>query len=431
MTSRSDGATSIVKRPDGNTNFRSYWTLFVLLLVSIFNFIDRQVLYILIEPIRVDLQMSDTQVGLLTGLSFALVYGIAGLWVARLADRHPRHWIIAGSLFIWSTATALGGLATSYWYLALSRLGVAAGESGSTPASHSLIADIFPLERRGFALAILGAGTPIGVMLGYVGGGWLASTLTWREALIILGLPGILLSLLVLATVKDVRPKRAPGDVPARGAVPALIRLSVFRHMMAGAGLFAASAYSLAAFQPSFLIRLHGFTTADAGLALGLVHGIGGAIGMLLGGYLADLLGQRDPRWRQWVPAAGGLASVPFTLAAIFVADGQLSAFLMVGPAIFGLFYFAPTFALAQTIAPIWARATASALVLLAVSLVGQSSGPLLTGMLSDLLRDTYGSDGLRFALLLVPFLQLWAALHFWIAGRKITGLDMAAQTAN
>jgi predicted MFS family arabinose efflux permease len=427
MSGSSGQAPHTLGKAEGQLSFRSYWTLFVLLLVSIFNFIDRQILYILIEPIRVDLEMSDTQVGLLTGLSFAVVYGLAGLWVARLADRHPRHWIIAASVFVWSAFTALGGLATSYWHLALSRLGVAAGESGSTPASHSLIADIFPPERRAFALAIFAAGTPIGVMIGYVGGGWLATTLSWREALIVVGLPGILLSVLVLMTLKEVPPQRAPGEVPARGAVPALLKLSIFRHMMGAAGLFAASAYALSAFQPSFLIRLHGLTPAEAGLALGLVHGVGGAIGILLGGYLADRLGKWDPRWRQWVPAVGALVSVPLTVAALFVADGQLSALLMAGPAIGGLLYVAPTFALAQTIAPIWARATASALILLAVSLVGQSSGPLLTGILSDMLRETYGMDGLRYALLLVPVLQLWSAVHFWIAGKKIPGAGITS----
>lgn len=399
---------------------RKWWTLFVLTFVAIFNFIDRQILYILIEPIRLDLEMSDTQVGLLTGLSFAVVYGIAGLWVARLADRYPRNMIIAASVFVWSAATALGGLAGSYWQLALSRLGVAAGESGSTPASHSLIADLFPLERRAVAMAVFAAGTPVGVMIGYAGGGWMASALTWREVLLWVGVPGMLLSVLVLTTIKEPRPRRMQSTNSASGAVAALLKLPIFRHMMMAAGLFAASAYAFSAFQPSFLIRLHGFSSAQAGLALGLVHGIAGAIGIVLGGYLADRLGKLDARWRQWVPAIGAAISAPFTVAALFAGSGELSALLMAGSTIGGLIYAAPTFGLVQSIAPVWARATASALILLAISLIGQSCGPLLVGLVSDVLRASHGDEALRWALLIVPVLQSWSALHFWIAGKKI-----------
>lgn len=399
---------------------RKWWTLFVLTFVAIFNFIDRQILYILIEPIRLDLEMSDTQVGLLTGLSFAVVYGIAGLWVARLADRYPRNMIIAASVFVWSAATALGGLAGSYWQLALSRLGVAAGESGSTPASHSLIADLFPLERRAVAMAVFAAGTPVGVMIGYAGGGWMASALTWREVLLWVGVPGMLLSVLVLTTIKEPRPRRMQSTNSASGAVAALLKLPIFRHMMMAAGLFAASAYAFSAFQPSFLIRLHGFSSAQAGLALGLVHGIAGAIGIVLGGYLADRLGKLDARWRQWVPAIGAAFSAPFTVAALFAGSGELSALLMAGSTIGGLIYAAPTFGLVQSIAPVWARATASALILLAISLIGQSCGPLLVGLVSDVLRASHGDEALRWALLIVPVLQSWSALHFWIAGKKI-----------
>ncbi len=408
-----------------NVGFRSYWTLFVLLLVAIYNFIDRQVIYILIEPIRVDMEMSDTQVGLLTGLSFALVYGIAGLWVARLADRHPRHLIIAASIIVWSAATALGGLANTYWQLLLSRLGVAAGESGSTPAAHSLIATLFPPERRAFTIAFLGCGAPIGVLIGYVGGGWLATNLTWREALIWAGVPGFFLALLVLTTIKDPLRSQSTREQQPKGGMAALMKLSIFRHMMAAAGIFAASAYALAAFQPSFLIRLHGLTPAEAGLALGLVHGVGGGIGALLGGYLADRLGARDVRWRQWVPAVGALVSVPLTVAALLVDDGHLAAALMAGSVIGGLLYVAPTFGLAQSIAPVWARATASALLLLSVSVLGQSCGPLLTGVISDWLRPAYGEEGLRMALFIAPVLQLWSAVHFWIAGTKLRGIKL------
>lgn len=420
MTAEANQASDHQNTDGTILNNRKWWTLFVLLLVSIFNFVDRQILYILIEPIRVDLEMSDTQVGLLTGLSFAIVYGIAGLWVARLADRNPRNMIIAASVFIWSAATALGGMASSYWQLALSRLGVAAGESGSTPASHSLIADIFPPERRAFAMAVFAAGTPVGVMIGYAGGGWMLSTLTWREVLLWVGVPGMLLSILVVATIKEPRPKRAYSTDSASGAVAALLRLSIFRHMMMAAGLFAASAYAFSAFQPSFLIRLYGFTSAETGLALGLVHGVAGTIGILLGGYLADRLGNWDARWRQWVPAVGAAISAPFTVAALFASSGQLSALLMAASVIGGLLYAAPTFGLVQSIAPVWARATASALILLAISMIGQSCGPLLVGLLSDLLRASYGDEALRWALLIVPVLQVWSGLHFWIAGKKI-----------
>lgn len=423
---RADDATA-----DGGqarASLRAYYTLLILTLVCILNFLDRQILYILVERIRVDLAMTDTEVGLLTGLSFAIVYGIAGLWIARLADRYPRNMIIAVSVFVWSAATALGGLAQSAWQLGLTRLGVAAGESGATPAAHSLIADLFPPERRAFAIGLFALGTPIGVMIGYAGGGWLASSMDWREALFWVGMPGLVLSVVVAATIREPRASRILPAKAMPGAVSALLNVSVFRHMMAAAALFAAGMYGLAAFQPAFLVRVHGFTTAQTGLALGMLHGLGGALGTFLGGYLADRLGRRDVRWRQWVPFAGALISAPLTLAALLVDSGWLCVILQAGPIVGGLFYVAPTFGLAQTIAPPWARATASALILMAVSLVGQSCGPLLVGALSDLLRVSFGAESVRLALTVVPLLQLWSAWHFWVAGRKLPALMARAR---
>ncbi len=399
-----------------------WFVLFILTLVSVLNFVDRQVLYILIEPIRKDLQISDTQIGLLTGVSFAMVYAVAGLWIARVADRGRRNLVIAGAVIVWSAATAIGGLAQNYWQLAASRLGVAAGESGSTPAAHSLITDLFPPSRRAFAVALFATGTPIGVMVGYVGGGWFANHFSWRVALMCVGLPGIAIGLVAGLAIREPRARSAAAAPSAKGAAWALLRLPTYRHMMAAASFYSASAYGLSAFQPSFLIRIHGFSTEQAGLALGLIHGLCGATGTLLGGYLADRLGKRDVRWRQWVPAIGALLSAPFTLAALLVGNGTLAAILMAGPTIGGLLYVAPTFSLAQSIAPAWARATASALLLFAIGLVGQSCGPLFIGLLSDGFA-AYGTNGLRIALFIVPLLQLGSALHFYLAGHSLPRL--------
>lgn len=406
------------RTPDRQSGGRRWYVLGILSLVGMLNLVDRQILIILIEPIKHDLRLSDTQIGLLTGVTFAFVYAVGGLWLARVADRFSRPLVIAGAVMFWSVMTACGGLAGGFWQLAASRLGVAVGEAGSAPATHGLIAELFPSKNRALAIAIFATATPIGVMVGYGGGGWLAAALGWRSALVCVGTPGLLLGAFVALTVRVPGQPHSTAQTDGSTAIAFLLARPTYRHIIAGATLYAAWAYGLSAFQPSFLVRTHGFSIVQAGLWLGLITGLAGGAGTLLGGFLADRLGRRDVRWRQFVPAVGALAAAPFTLMALFVRDGHAAVLLLAVPSFGGLLYFAPSFGVVQSLAPPWARATASAMVLLVLSLVGQSTGPLLIGMTSDALSVTQGPSALRLALCAVIPIQLWSAYHFYRAGQ-------------
>lgn len=399
-----------------------FYLLTILLLINIFNFIDRQLPFILIESIKRDLQLTDTQIGVFGGLAFSLLYPFMGLPLARLADRYGRERILAGSLLIWSVLTACTGFAKSFVQLALARVGVSAAEAGATPSAHALIASHFPLHRRGVPLAIFSLGVPLGSMLALIFGGWLDDTVGWRQAFLWLGLPGVLLAIVTILTIKDPdRQARAQRtDVTMWQTIRTLSAKSSFRHLAVAMGAYSMGANAMIVFTPSFLMRSHELTSAGAGLSLGLLYGSAGVIGTLLGGVLADKLGGRDARWRLWAPALGLLAAVPCTLLAWLVTSTSWSLGLLTVPKFSNLLYIAPVFAALQMLVPAKARATASGFLLLFNSLVGMSLGPSIVGMLSDWLTPTLGDQSLRYALLFVPVTQAWAAVHFVLAARSL-----------
>lgn len=398
-------------------------SMVMLFLVSTFNYVDRTIISILQVPIKAELHLSDAQVGALTGLSFALFYTTLSLPIARLADLANRRNIIALSLLVWSGMTALSGLARNYAMLVLFRIGVAVGEAGSIPASQSIIADYFPPHRRATALSIWGLSLPVGLMAGYGITGRLAQMFDWRVVFALVGGAGVVLAPLVFwLTREPPRGRFDPAPAPAlrtEGVFEVLRELAgmrVLRFLMVAAAFHGFTQYSLMNWTVPFYVRLHGMSLADVGVFMALASGLGGAIGMFSGGALADLLGQRDERWRVRIIGLSFLATVGAALAQLLVADLRLSLAFGFLCATLQIAYYGPIVAVVQSLVPAPRRAFAGALLLLVFNIVGLGLGPLLTGAFSDYLTPFIGAQALRWALIACLASSAGAGLAFlWI----------------
>ena len=402
------------------------YALGVLVVVYTFNFIDRQILSILLEPIKQDLGLSDTALGMLTGFAFALFYATLGIPIARLADRGNRRNIIAWSLTIWSAMTALSGIAQNFWHLLIARIGVGVGEAGCSPPAHSMIADYFPAENRATALGIYSLGIPVGILFGFIAGGWLNEFFGWRVAFFVVGVPGILLALLVRWSLREpdrgmAEGRQANADQPGiMETFTYLYQKPSFRHMAIGGGLTAFVGYGIVTWVPSFLIRSYGMDTGEVGTYLGLILGIPGGIGIALGGYLADRYGAKDTRWYLWVVTVALLVAVPITVGVYLSSSATASLLFLILPVLLGNFYQATTFSQAQGLVPLRMRAVAAAVLLFILNIIGLGAGPQMVGVVSDLLAPTYGDESLRYALLALSFVNIWAAYHYYLAGKTL-----------
>jgi len=400
------------------------YVLTILVIAYTFNFIDRQILGILVEPIRLELGVSDTAMGLLTGLGFALFYTLMGIPIARYADRANRRNLIAAAVGIWSVFTAAQGLAQNYWQLLAYRIGVGVGEAGCSPPAHSMLADYYPANERATALGIYSLGIPIGILFGFFVGGWMNEWFGWRVAFFVVGIPGIVLALVIRFTLRE--PDRgmsetrvtAPGSQPSIAAVfRYLLARRSFVHMALGGGITAFVGYGLISWSAAFLARSHGMSSGEIGTWLGLIFGIPGGIGIVLGGRLADYLGARDARWYLWIVALALLISVPAGVFVFLLDDIRAVLLLMVLPVMLGNFYQATTFAQTQTLVGLRMRSVASAILLFVINIVGLALGPSVVGLISDLLAADYGEHSLRWALLICSLANVWAAWHYWRAG--------------
>jgi predicted MFS family arabinose efflux permease len=415
----------------GNAVGQRRYILFLLFLVSVLSYIDRTILSILQVPIKADLGLSDAQLGALTGLSFALFYATLALPIARLADRTVRKRLVAGSLAIWSGMTALTGLATNFAGLVFFRIGVAVGEAGSIPATHSMIADIYPPKSRATALAFWGLSLPAGLMLGYSASGALEQAVGWRWAFFIIGLAGLILAPIVWLTMREpVRgrydPSPALDEAPPTmaAAVRHLWGIRTFRYLTAAGALHAFAWYSVNAWNAPFYVRVHGMSLGQASYYLAVLNGVGSALGMYLGGRLADYYGSRDARARPRVVAVALAVMVPCALlqyladsSALSIAMGAISLTMM-------LVYYGPIIAIAQMLVPANMRAFTSAVLMLVLNLFGLGLGPLVTGYLSDMLVSHYGmaADSLRYAISFSVLFSGAAAWLFWRAGGSLPG---------
>jgi predicted MFS family arabinose efflux permease len=417
------------------------------MVVGCFYYLDRNVLNILIEPIKQDLGVSDTAMGVLTGGAFATFYVLAGIPIARWTDRGNRRNIIALAALVWSTMTVACGLAFNFVQLALARIGVAVGEAGATPAIHSLLSDLFPPEQRGRAIGAYNTGLSIGVCLGILAGGYLSETYGWRLAFVIVGTPGVLLAVAVRLTIPEPprgrmeaavvatpSPSPTPTTLPAPARKPMsmgevmrfLLRFRSIRFMLVAAIFHSIVAAANTTWAAAFLMRSHELGAAKVGLWLGMSMGIGLLLGNVVTAYLVDRFGNRDARWYMWIPAwSHGLT---FVFAGIFLLTENFTiavvAFLPYIAA--SATWATPTTVMLMGVARPEMRAFASLLFSILNYLVGIGLGPIIGGVLSDWLAPTYGDDSLRYALLIINGLALFSLLFFSLAGRTARE-DLAA----
>ncbi|WP_454754465.1 spinster family MFS transporter [Cupriavidus necator] len=433
------------------------WLLLLLVLVYASSFIDRIIIAVVGPALKVEMGLSDLQVGLLSGFAFSIFYATLGIPIARLAERYSRVVLIAISTAAWSVMTMLCGTATGFGWLMTYRVGVGIGEAGSTPTAHSLISDQFPANRRATALGIYALGPPLGVVLGALGGGWVAQHFGWRAAFYVVGMPGLVLGALAYLTLRE--PKRGQAEglaVTAQEAVPSagevmkvFFREKVFWQMSAGVMTAAVALYGTLMFLPIYLSRVYGMSMEHAGLSFAFVNGGGAIVGGLIGGYGSDWASRRDRRWYAWIPALGSLLAIPLTAASFLTSTWYIGIPLLLLTTIALNVWNGPTFSIVHGLVEPRMRATASALVFLLMNLVGQGLGPTLVGFLSDRFAK-YGftggdyqalcvlphgmtpaaevlmschqaaAQGLRYALLVPIVMVVASALLFFLASRHI-----------
>ncbi len=425
-----------------SAGYRSY-AMGLLLVIYILNFVDRQVVNILAEPIKNDLGLLDWQLGAMSGLAFALFYSVLGLPIARMAETNNRPRIIAVSLALWSGFTAVCGLAQNFTQLVLARIGVGIGEAGCTPPAHALITDYVPKEKRASALAFYHMGTPLGSLVGFALGGVVADAYGWRAAFLVCGLPGLLLALVVAFTLVEPRAKRVMADVKAvtvksatfAQALAVLATKRTFWLIAFAASVKAFIGYGHAPFTASFFYRNHPEEIARMaamfglgpggflGLALGIIGGLAGAFGAYFGGVIADKFGQRDFRAYASVPAIAALLTMPVYIIAITLPSAMAAMPLLAINAVLGTLWYGPVYASAQSIAPPHMRATASAILLFIINLIGLGLGPLAVGIMSDVFAIQFHmgpAEGVRWALIGSALFGFAAVALFWLARRTI-----------
>ena len=410
--------------------WRSHYALCVLAIIYVCNYIDRYLVSILIEPIKLEFGVSDTSIGLLTGVAFALFYTVFGLPMGRLADRIGRKPVVALSCILWSLMTMLCGLATSFGMLLAFRILVAVGEAGGSAPSVAMVADLYPARLRSRALSIFMMGPPIGIALGLGAGGWIAEHYGWRAAFVVIGAPGILIGLLLAFTVQAPRPAAVSMQIRQESfltTVRGMLGLSSYRLILIAGSLAAVAGNAIGTWNPSFLIRSHGLGIQEAGFLIGVVGGFTAALGTLACGIVTDRLTARDCGWQVGVAALGTLISVPFGLLFFFWPNGvaftlagnsvPTAFFFYIGFAFFATWWTVPCFGAMSGLFPPAKVAQATALFLMGVTLVGVGLGPLIVGVLSDFYRAAIGDQALRYAmastiaLLLVPVVCLSLAV--------------------
>lgn len=402
------------------------FVLVMLTLVYAFNFIDRQILVILQEPIKTEMGLSDAQLGLLSGFTFAVIYVTAGIPIAYWADRGNRRNIVALALAVWSGMTAVSGLVQNYGQLLLARVGVGLGEAGGSPPAHSMISDYYPPERRGTALSFYSTGIYAGILLGFLFGGVIAETWGWRMAFFIVGIPGVVLAVILRFTVKEPARGRWEGTAaaqhkPSLGETLGLLRRRpTFWYIAFGCALTSYVSYGNGNFFPSFLIRNHGLSLSEIGVILALVSGVAGAIGTFMGGYLGDRFGARDPRWYLWVPLIGGcIAYLPY-LYVLWTDNTTAALTILVAVNLLTTLYLGPCIATCHTLVPPAMRALTSAVLFFVLNMIGLGLGPFMVGIVSDLLAPHYGDQSLRYSMFINAQVGFVALLLFYLAARHL-----------
>ncbi len=418
--------------------YRQYvvWLLFV---IYVFNYVDRQILSIVLEPIKHEFGLHDWQLGLLSGLAFAAFYSTLGIPIARLADTRNRVNIITASIVVWSAFTVFSGMARNFWHLLFARIGVGVGEAGCSPSAYSIISDYIEPKKRATALSIYSMGVYGGSALGFLVGGLVAHEYGWRAAFYTVGLPGLAVALILRLTVRE--PPRGFSDPgvtmageppPFKQVMSNLWAKKSFRHLSLAAGLHAFVSYGLSSFYSPFFMRTHGMSLGDVGAWLAVVVAIGGLSGTYLGGAWCDrnFARTQDPRWYVWIPAITLLIVVPFAQL-VYSWDNKYGAIALLIPYIaLAAAYLGPSIASTHRLVGLRERALASAFLLLILNFIGLGLGPMFTGALSDVFREYLVSqgiaenvalaDGLRWSIRVTVMMNLWSALHYYLAGKTL-----------
>lgn len=417
-------------------------TLFLLTAAYFFSYMDRQILAILQELIRADLQLSDTQLGLLAGIAFAIFYATLGIPVARLADKGNRVNIIAIALTLWSIMTAVCGLAQNFWQMLFARIGVGVGEAGSSPPSHSIIADLYPPEKRAGAMGIYSLGVVLGAAFGTMIGGLVASAYGWRVAMFTVGLPGVILAIVVKMFV--IEPRRGLSDPstagkgPDKSAMPplsegfkAMIASGPAFNLVMGVTITSMIGYGHAAFGPSFLQRSLKLSMVDVATYVAPLGALMATLSAVGGGWLANKLAAKHGLHSQsWMVFGLKAVGLPLSFGFYLSADPWVAIGFYWVSLLLVSSYLGPTFALIQGLAPLRMRALWAAITLLVINLIGLGLGPTLIGIISDLLRPSFGEESLRWAMISFSALTPLALWHYWRAGQLLKRQQQAAAAA-
>ena len=444
-------------RPNYSGAYRG-WVVFLIFVMMACNYIDRSIVKILAQPIKVEFGLSDLQIGLMTGLAFAMLYVILGVPIASLSERRSRVNIISVAIVVWSIMTALCGTAANFTQLLLYRLGVGVGEAGAAPPSQSLIADYFPPKHRATAISFQSLGIATGGLLGAVIGGIAGDALGWRAALMVVGLPGLLLAVLFKLTVKE--PPRGwsdpkpPGEAAKTDLWVTARRLfgnATFLHLALGAGIANFAIQGIGAFDGSYFVRRFDISLSQVGIVLGTIGGVSTAIGMLVGGFSSDWIARKDRRWYVWLPAAGVVVTGPLYALAFIQQSWAASAVLLAFPGLFLYLFHAPAQAVLHNMSHPRMRATAISLYMVFTATLGVALGPVGVGFAADLIAARVFSgagefaavcpggvapkgsftalhdachqasaQGVQFAMIAACALFFWSALHFLLAGRTV-----------
>ncbi|WP_374411134.1 spinster family MFS transporter [Novosphingobium colocasiae] len=417
--------------PQVSTRYR-YTVLLFLALAYCLNYMDRQVIGILAVPIKADLKLTDSELALMGGFAFAIFYSCLGIPVARLADRMSRIKIISVACLVWSACTASCGLANSFGQLLLARLSVGIGEAGGVAPTYSLLSDYFPPRQRGRALAVLTLGLPIGSALGLLLGAIFAENYGWRAAFMLLGAGGIVLAPILFLVVRE--PPRGQLDAPTGDGTsqPAPTLGMVVRHLLPLPGFWLISfasasasmlSYGLQFWLPTYIYRSHNLSLTTTSYVLSSITIVGGVIGLLLGGVLCDRLGARNKGAYGYVPSIGFVIGMPFMLAAALASGLPATVAFLLLPQVAGVMWMAPAVSSVQHLAPSTMRASASAIFLFIVNLIGLGAGTLAFGGLSDFYQAHFGPEALRYAIItVVVVLYPLTAVLYALAGRKLAG---------
>ncbi|MCI4646371.1 MAG: MFS transporter [Hyphomonadaceae bacterium] len=405
------------------------YVLIMLLLASMFNFVDRQLLAILLEPIKAEYQLSDSQLGFLTGFAFSIFYATIGLPLAKMADQGNRKALIATAIAFWSLMTALCGFSVGFITLMMARIGVAVGEAGASPGAQSLICDYYHPRIRATIIGLQSTGVYLGVLFGFLLGGWFNDILGWRLTFIVIGLPGIVFAALFALTIKE--PKRGrfettvdPGSAPPiRSSLKHLSRLASYRNVIIAAAFCGFVSYAGMSWTPAFFIRSHGMETGEIGTWLALSAGLAGGIGCVSGGVFADFLVRKtgDTRWLVWLPSLLMLSSIPLFFLIYLTSEKYVALCALIISSFLGNTWLGISSAVVQGLVPMRMRALAFAVLLFASALIGQGMGPQLVGIFSDLLHGALGQNSLRFALVSVLTAGgIISSIFFYLASRTL-----------